>query len=286
MAWADQRFSSGAFARYFGISKDTLLYYDKIGLFRPAGVQPNGYRYYTASQIRPMGTLLSLREMNVPIARVRRYFEHPSPQGLVEMARGQIRQIDSEMARLAAARQLFSQLVADTREAMDAPAGQVQIRRLGPAWFRYGRPVSYPDVTGDAQWMDLLKGFLEETGAPGAAPVGSLLALKDLQQGHFSRVERLFLPAEPGEGVRRPGGMFAVLYHRGEYDSLGGAYLRLTAQLAAAGWQLDGDAYEEYLVADLATEDPSQYITRVTVRVKRRNGEEMQEENHSAGPAE
>ena len=40
----EESYTTGEFARYFGIKKDTLLYYDKIGLFSPAGVRPNGYR--------------------------------------------------------------------------------------------------------------------------------------------------------------------------------------------------------------------------------------------------
>lgn len=60
-------YSTGEFASHFGIKKDTLFYYDKINLFSPAGVMENGYRYYTASQIEPFRTLLSFRELNVPI---------------------------------------------------------------------------------------------------------------------------------------------------------------------------------------------------------------------------
>ena len=86
----EKLYTTGAFARYFGIKKDTLFYYDQIGLFSPAAVGKNGYRYYNASQIPPFGTLLSLREMNVPIEKIRAYFEAPSPEKLEEMAREQI----------------------------------------------------------------------------------------------------------------------------------------------------------------------------------------------------
>ena len=43
-------FSIGELARYQNISKQTLIFYDKIGLFRPAYVDPdNKYRYYKAT---------------------------------------------------------------------------------------------------------------------------------------------------------------------------------------------------------------------------------------------
>ena len=38
----------GQFAALHGINKKTLMWYDEIGLFKPASINPeNGYRYYT-----------------------------------------------------------------------------------------------------------------------------------------------------------------------------------------------------------------------------------------------
>ena len=49
-------FSIGELARYQNISKQTLIFYDKIGLFRPAYVDPdNKYRYYKAKSDRLSG---------------------------------------------------------------------------------------------------------------------------------------------------------------------------------------------------------------------------------------
>lgn len=262
-----QRFSTGAFARYFGIRRDTLLYYDKIGLFRPAGVQPNGYRYYTAAQIRPMGTLLSLREMNVPIAQIRQYFENPSPQRLASMAAGQIGRIDREIDRLTRTRLLFSQMAADTREALEAPLEQVLIRHLPACYYRYGARNPGNGPTTDLAWMDLLGDFLDETGSPGAAPVGSLLALEDLAQGIYGRVDRLFLPTEAPNGIQRAGGTFAVLYHKGCYEGTAAMYAMFMEQLRQLGWQPGGDAYEEYLISDLATPHADDFVTKITLRV-------------------
>ena len=38
--------TTGELARIMGITKETLFHYDEIGLFRPAVVKTNGYRYY------------------------------------------------------------------------------------------------------------------------------------------------------------------------------------------------------------------------------------------------
>ena len=38
----------GQFAALHEINKKTLMWYDETGLFRPAVVKENGYRYYTS----------------------------------------------------------------------------------------------------------------------------------------------------------------------------------------------------------------------------------------------
>lgn len=38
-------------ASLFNVSRQTLIYYDKIGLFKPAVVNEKGYRFYSPTQI-------------------------------------------------------------------------------------------------------------------------------------------------------------------------------------------------------------------------------------------
>ena len=57
-------FSIGELASYQNISKQTLIYYDKIGLFKPAYVDPdNKYRYYTVKQFHDLDSMLTMKGM-------------------------------------------------------------------------------------------------------------------------------------------------------------------------------------------------------------------------------
>ena len=70
-------FSIGEVARYQNISKQTLIFYDKIGLFCPAYVDPhNGYRYYSASQIDYLDTILVMKKIGFSLEEIRRHMQH------------------------------------------------------------------------------------------------------------------------------------------------------------------------------------------------------------------
>ncbi|OYP56629.1 transcriptional regulator, partial [Lachnotalea glycerini] len=45
-------FTSGQVSKLFNISKQTLIFYDKIGLIKPDHIEPNTlYRYYSIEQV-------------------------------------------------------------------------------------------------------------------------------------------------------------------------------------------------------------------------------------------
>ncbi len=64
----------GQFAALHGINKKTLMWYDEIGLFKPASINPeNGYRYYNYHQSPILETILLLRELDVSITEIQTF---------------------------------------------------------------------------------------------------------------------------------------------------------------------------------------------------------------------
>lgn len=61
-------FTIGQFAAMHGINKKTLMWYDEIGLLKPAFVRANGYRCYTYKQSGMLETILMLRALHMPIS--------------------------------------------------------------------------------------------------------------------------------------------------------------------------------------------------------------------------
>ena len=51
-------FTIGQFAEMHEINKKTLMWYDEVGIFKPAVIKENGYRYYTFYQSSTLTTIL------------------------------------------------------------------------------------------------------------------------------------------------------------------------------------------------------------------------------------
>jgi DNA-binding transcriptional MerR regulator len=68
--------SIGRFARRAGLSIGALRHYAELGLLVPARVDPDtGYRYYETGQIEPARLIAALRDLDVPLARIRAMLE-------------------------------------------------------------------------------------------------------------------------------------------------------------------------------------------------------------------
>ena len=265
----EKLYSTGEFAKYFGIKKDTLLYYDKIGLFSPAGISSNGYRYYTTSQIDLFGTLLSLREMNVPIKEIREYFQNPSPEKLSEMATMQIQKIELELKKLKEIKSLFTNIVDTMGEVHNAVLGQVEIKEIPPERFLYSKQNSSDSQTSIQQWQDICGEFVQEIDLKGTALIGSILTKEDVQNGQFRRIERLFVKSKSRAGKVREGGTYAIFYYKGNHDEIPEVYPHILKEIEKLGYYLVGDAYEEYLITELATNKEEDYVTKIMIKVSK-----------------
>lgn len=97
----DELFSIGELSHYQNISKQTLIFYDKTGLFKPAYVDPqNGYRYYSAAQLDELDTILILKKSGLSLQKIRELLEHYTTKSSLSTLRQQLSVIDGQMREL------------------------------------------------------------------------------------------------------------------------------------------------------------------------------------------
>jgi len=66
-----------ALARRHGLSRSTLLYYDRIGLLKPGGRTGTGYRDYTAGEDDRLRQICLYRRAGLSLAEIRRLLGGP-----------------------------------------------------------------------------------------------------------------------------------------------------------------------------------------------------------------
>lgn len=92
-------FSIGEVSKIKGVGIKSLRYYDRIGVLKPAYVNPDtGYRYYAMQQIFELDIISFCIELGIPLKEYKEYFDTPE-QIMVEKLLKDSRRIAQEKLR-------------------------------------------------------------------------------------------------------------------------------------------------------------------------------------------
>lgn len=78
-------YTAGELAKLFHIPKQTMLYYDKMGILKPEFVAENGYRYYSTPQYLTLEIILFLRKMDISVPDIRKFLENRSRDNILRI---------------------------------------------------------------------------------------------------------------------------------------------------------------------------------------------------------
>ena len=172
-------------ASFYSIRKDTLLYYDKIGLFSPSKRRDNGYRCYDASKLSELETILTLRDLGFSIPAIKDAIDSlnaASFMSLLEKEEGSIRRkIDSYLSLLS---------VIDAIRRATADATKAESRKLYTAAFPSQPIMTEPirnkkgEATDDEVWAEAYGKLLARADGKAIIMTGSIVDLGNAESGH------------------------------------------------------------------------------------------------------
>lgn len=270
-------FSIGELSSYQNISKQTLIFYDKIGLFRPAYVDPgNGYRYYSASQLDELDTILILKKCGLSLQAIKELLEHYTTESSLRVLTQQVQVLDRQMEELRMVRSRLAQrCVQLERAGLHREGGdQPRVERL-PAQLLLIRPVEPPFTLREisiATKQCFAQAFQEHL--PIYFQSGVTVPLERIRAGRYTEASAAFLPIEGTDRAENllqlPEGLGASIYHRGDYPSIGRSYRRLLEFCQAENLEIRSDSYEFCINDYITTGDESEYLTKIVFYVERK----------------
>lgn len=76
----------GQVSNLYGISLDTLRYYDRKGLLKPMVDQQNGYRYYAVEQLDTLEMILVGKHLEIPLEQIKEKMDSERIEGYLELS--------------------------------------------------------------------------------------------------------------------------------------------------------------------------------------------------------
>jgi len=255
--------SIGEFSRVTHLSIRTLRRYHEVQLLEPELVDAaSGYRYYSVDQIPTAQVIHRLRELDVPLADVRRILRAPDPEQRGALVAEHLGRLEAELARTRAAVSSLRRLLAPepsplevelrSEPAVTVAAVEDDVREDDvAAWY-----------AGAMAELDAVLGAAAAAGPPGGLYDNALF---EHGRGHVLLYRPCSEPPTRGRvhPVRLPDVELVVTTHHGEHDGAEVTYGELGAWVVRNALTVAGPVRERYLVGPRDTDDPAAWRTEI-----------------------
>ena len=119
--------TTGEFAKLCGVKKQTLFHYDQIGILKPELNGENGYRYYSYLQLETFSEISMLKELNMPLAEIKRYLDSRNPDSFLSLLTEQQKLVDDKISELLWLRKFINGRINITKEGLSAEHDRILI---------------------------------------------------------------------------------------------------------------------------------------------------------------
>ena len=268
-------FTTGEFARIFGIKKQTLFHYDHCGIFKPDIINENGYRYYSFTQLETFAVILMLRELDVHIDEIKNHMDHRSPESLITLLESKCTQIDEKIDYLNWARNCIENKIKITREGINAPIGEVIFTN---DYDEYLVTTDYKGADDEKAVTEAVGdhfAFCQRMGLKSSYPIGAVIPRSSITETGY-KYAQFYTAVRPEEltaagyagAVLDQGGNFLAIYDNHGYANIHANCLKLMEYAEAHNLTLGDRFYEDVILDDLSTDGYYNYLVKLSIKVK------------------
>lgn len=263
-------FTTGEFAQLCKVKKQTLFHYDDIGIFSPDVKKENGYRYYSYNQLEVFWVISILKEMNMPLKSIKSYLDNRNPEDLINLLRKQLVEIDRKLEDLVWLKNLLKTKIQLTQDALRVETGSVHIEEIEEEHLV---TTPYTDTDDDkkiAQAVTEHLNFCHDLDIYSAYSIGGMIPTDKTPTEKYYNYSYFYTKLNKNEyhsaNYRKQCGKYAVIYHKGGYDTAALDYAKLVEYIKVHEFIIGDYFYEDIILDELSMKGYDNYILKISVQ--------------------
>lgn len=261
------------FAKIAGVGRQTLIYYDRIGLFSPAFVAENKYRMYSHNQVDTIGIITILSDLGVPLKKIKGILEDISLKTMEKTLNYQLSAIDEKIEKLTVLKDMTKirlEQMETGKKYLDGAAKffVTEIKDSVPIYI--GEKIDKRQEEIDDETVVSFFDGVEKKGLPLIFTFGYVKKSEDVLQRRENIVSRMWFRLKNKKYANAfiPSGRYLFGYGKGDYGTTNDIYRELSEYAKENGYSPIGDVYEEYLIDELSEKNPDCFVFQILVRVE------------------
>lgn len=261
-------FTTGEFARLCNVKKHTLFHYDQIGILCPEIVMDNGYRYYSHNQLEIFYTISMLKELDMPLADIKRYLDQRSPLAFLELLEQQQKEVTEKIKELQWLERFIRTKMELTQEGLSIPMNQILLENRSEEYLIVTKYEGEDEDKAITAAMTEHLNFCHSLDIYSAYAIGGMIPTEGIvsRKGYFyshfyTKVNELEFPS----AVTRPAGIFAVCCDNQGYRNVEAIADRLLQYAKEHDFQPGPYIYEDVLLDDMSVMGYDQYTVKLSL---------------------
>lgn len=263
--------TTGEFAKLCKVNKQTLFYYDQIGLFSPVLKSEKGYRYYSIRQLELFFVIDLLKDLGMSLIEIQHYTQNKTPESFLSLMYQKKEEIVKKRQEIETKEKIIEAKIALMEEAAHIDFHQITLEQLPDVTLYISRNIE--NIT-DEEFVEVFSDFineLNESHLDTGYPIGSITKREHVLKGEFTNYSYLYIEQpNPQEGhpyFRTVKGDFLIGYHIGDEKTIHKTYKLLFSEMEALNLTLGDYIFEEYIYDTVVKNHKEQFVTKIMIKV-------------------
>lgn len=266
--------SSGEFAKLCKVNKQTLFYYDQIGLLTPVFRNEKGYRFYSIHQLELFNVIDLLKDLGMSLHDIQQYMNNKSPESFLKLMYRKKDEIVKKRREIEMKEKIIKTKINLMEEALLTDFNQISVEQLPEATLYLSRNIE--DISNE-EFVGVVSDFIEElylSNLDSGFPIGVITKREHILKGEYTNYSYLYMEQpNPKEGYpyfQAVKGDFLIGYHVGDDNSIHKTYERLLAEIERLNYTLGDYVYEEYIYDTIVKNHEEEFVTKIMIHIHKK----------------
>lgn len=265
-----QYFTTSELAKATGVTKHTLFHYDEIGLLKPEFVNEKGYRYYSFYHCYALDIIHVLKKAGSSLQEIKEFMQNQNAALFVNLIQQKQQELELEQLRLKRMQTFLSGALEMIEVAHNDPRSAPLLETCEAEYFISTRLSGLMDDKEFVVKLTEHRDYCEKHFILHEFPLNTIIYKENFEADRYYPdyvANKLSMPMAGDKVLVKPEGMYAVMDHRGSYETMPHTYAILKDFIRSKGLSISGNIYETELLNYLAEKNPDQFIIRISVGV-------------------
>ena len=260
----------GEISKIYGIGRDSLMYYEDIGILKPFR-DKNGYRMYKLSDIWRLNLIKELRSLNFPMKKIKEYLDDRNIESTKEILNTEIILIDEKIEELLS----YKKNIMKRLDTISYELRNLNLYEIDLVYINKRKALELnANITKDEEFdfliQKLQKDYENRFTILGNNNIGSSFCLDKIKKGIYNEFKSVFCFLEDEEEIYNiifDEGYYLTLTYRGEYKNNKQHINKMFKYIEEKGYKVISDPIEIYKIDIHETEDINEFITEIQIQV-------------------